>query len=130
VRLRNEVAIRGGAQRVDYVGVNRPSPARRVDVRISENVRDGVRHFRWRAQRVCVVPIREHLSMPTERAVHCAGDANRERLYSTCERHRIACLDNEVNMVALNREVHQPKSIPLASRPDRVKNQSAARSAA
>ena len=60
-----------------------------------------------------MVPVGEDFSAPPEHAIDCPRRANRKRLDSPRQRHRIRRLDNQVEVIALHREVYDAKPIPL-----------------
>jgi len=69
-----------------------------------------------------MVAIRKHLPAALERAIHGSCDADGESLDPTGERNRVARLDDEVQVVALNCEVHEPEPVPLPASADRLED--------
>ena len=118
MRLRDEMAIRRGGQRIDGIRSNRVAAPRRVDVRIPEHVRYRVGGFPRRPERVRVVAVGEHRTAPLQDPVDRLRDADRQCLHPPRERHRVARLDDDVEMVGLHGEVHDPESVALEHRPD------------
>src|SRR5712691_8749838 len=101
------------------------TPARSMNVRVSQHVRDGGGSLGGRAQHVCMVAIRKHLPAALERAIHGSCDADGESLDPAGERNRVACLDDQVHVVALYREVHEAKPLPLPAGAYRVEDHTA-----
>jgi hypothetical protein len=77
---------------------------------ILDHVPDRIRHFPQRLHDMCVEAICEYLSDPSGDPVEGAREANREPLDGAREHRRVIGLDDEVQMVPLNRVVHDPHS--------------------
>src|SRR3989442_11846019 len=72
-----------------------------------------------------MVAIRKHLPAALEGPIHASCDADGESLDPAGERNGVACLDDEVHVVALYREVHEAKPLPLPAGAHRVEDHSA-----
>jgi hypothetical protein len=59
-----------------------------------------------------VVPIAEHISFATGDTVNGSSQADRDSDKTSRKRGLVVCFDDEVNVIALNRKVHDAK--PLA----------------
>jgi hypothetical protein len=81
-----------------------------VPASIQEDVRDRVTHLAWRAKDVAVVAVREHGSAPSEDPVHGSRKARTEGLHSRRQMLVVGCLDDHVNVVRLDRVVHEPEA--------------------
>ena len=62
-------------------------------------------------------PVREHRPPPPEHAPHGMRDADRHRLHPAREDARVLRLDDQVQVIALDRVVHDPEPGPAAQRP-------------
>ena len=83
---------------------------------VREDVVDCVLHFANGTQDVHVEPFGKYLSAAAESAVEGLGDPDGEPLDASRERGAIVGLRDEVEVVALHREVHDAKVVPLAGR--------------
>jgi hypothetical protein len=81
---------------------------------VHEYVDDRVAHFARGRQRTCMVPIAPNAASPDDHAVHGARQADAQSDDATGEGDLVTRLDEQVDVVALNREVQDSK--PAASR--------------
>ena len=70
-----------------------------------QDVADRVRHLPWRRERARVVPVREHRTAPSRQRIEALRDANGQPLHSAGQALRAFCLDDEMNVISLNRIV-------------------------
>jgi hypothetical protein len=89
---------------------------------IVEDVDEGASDLERRAKSPRVVPLREDGAAAIEVAVQAARQANREPLHRARERAMVCGFRNEMNMIRLHREVHEPRTVALACRAERPKN--------
>jgi len=78
---------------------------------------NGVTDLGGRAQHARVIAIVEHAAFAPHHPVESLGDADREALDRAGERARVGCLDHEVNVVALNRELDDADVEAIATFP-------------
>jgi hypothetical protein len=76
---------------------------------IHQHVHDGVAGLARRGQRAGVVAVSPHGAIASERVVDCAGRADGEAPRSAGQRPLILGLHQEMQVVALDREVHDPE---------------------
>ena len=81
-----------------------------------EHVADRPPHLRQRLQFPRKVVVGEDAPRAFRDAVHCPRDAHRQTLHPARERDLVHRLDDEVEVVALHREVDQPEAGPCAAR--------------
>ena len=82
---------------------------------VAEQVADGVRHLSRRAQGARVVAVSENRPAATGEAVEQPGEAGREALHRLREAGSAFRLDDEVQVIALNRVMHEAKAEPIAA---------------
>jgi hypothetical protein len=73
---------------------------------VVQHVHQSIAHFARRSQHAVVVALREHGTAQPERTVHCPRDPRSDRHHPAPERLRPVRLDQQVHVVALEREVH------------------------
>lgn len=78
--------------------------------RVQQHVAKRVVDLARRRQKAQMVAIREDLSSTPRDAIHGAGDSARDRFHAAAERTSIACLDDEMGVIALEGVVHEPKA--------------------
>src|SRR6185295_16961277 len=71
-----------------------------------------------RTQHVRVIPVRKDLPAPSGNAVDGASDANAQALHPPRQALRAVGLDQEVEVISLQGEVHDPHPEPLLALPD------------
>jgi hypothetical protein len=79
---------------------------RQVLARIREHVDQRVPHHAGRRECERVVAVRPQRTAAPERTIDAERAADREAAHAATERGGVACLDDEVHVVALHREVH------------------------
>jgi len=94
-RVRIEVGVRG-VQRPRVLAV--PAP-------VVHDVRERISRLPRRRDRRAVISKLEHLSPTAETAVDCFGDVDRERLHPSAQRALALRLDEQVQVVVLDRGV-------------------------
>jgi hypothetical protein len=73
---------------------------------VVENIRQRVARVASRLDLRCLIPIRENLAAAAIARVDCARRVDREALHAACECARIGGLDEQVQMIALDRQVN------------------------
>src|SRR5712691_10388771 len=101
----------GGRARIDALWRD---VCAQVVAEVLQDVADGVLHFAARFQGPGVIPVREHLAGAPRSSVECARDADGESLDALCQARRAIGLDDKVEMVSLDGEVHDAEPEPLA----------------
>jgi hypothetical protein len=86
---------------------------------IQQHIAKGPAHFTRRLQRTRVIAIREQPTAPPQPAIDRLGDANRKPLHPARERAAITGFRQQVQVVALNREMDQPEAKASASATER-----------
>ena len=79
---------------------------------IHQHVHDGVAGLARRGQRAGVVTVAPHGALAGEGVVDCVGRPDGEATRSAGQRPLILGLDHEMQVVALDREVHDPEVGP------------------
>ena len=79
---------------------------------IHQDVHDGMAGLAWRGQRTGVVAVAPHGALAGESVVDCAGRPDGEATRSAGQRSLILGLHEEMQVVALDREVHDPEVGP------------------
>ena len=69
-----------------------------------------------------MIAIGEHLAAPRESPIDGLGDANGEALHAASERPPVVRLDDEVQVVRLHAEVHEPEPEALGACPEGAKH--------
>lgn len=103
-------AVLVGSACVDLVATSE-----RMHEEVAENVRDRACYLRWSAQDVSVVAIGEDPAFSAHQPVQPAGDPDRETLQAASQSRCVRCLDDQVKMVALHREVDEAETEPVAA---------------
>jgi len=79
--------------------------------RILQYVAERVARLRWRREDLHVVAVVEHAARATEVTVEAARHPHRPALNASRERGRVARLADQVDVIALDRELADPKLI-------------------
>ena len=79
---------------------------------VLKHVHECVPHFTGRREVARMVAIRPDTSMTPQRPIHGFRDADGETLDSASKRDGIVALDQQVNVVRLDAEVHETKPAP------------------
>jgi len=77
---------------------------------VEQDVAEREPHFSWRLQRSRVVAVGKKAPFSRQLAIDGASDTNRETLNSAGERSAVTRLCNQVQVIALHREVHERKT--------------------
>jgi len=77
---------------------------------ILQDVNECVADLEGRLQRAGMKSIRPNLSAPAERTVDRLGDADGEPLDTTAEGDEPVAFDEQMDVIALHAEVHDPES--------------------
>jgi len=93
---------------------------------VLEHVPDGVRGLPHRLQDVRVIAVREHLPRPPSEAVQGARQTNRKTLNGARERAWLLAFDNQVQVIALDRVVHDAHPKAVIHRSQRVLDRASA----
>jgi hypothetical protein len=109
----------------------RTAALRKMATRIQKDVRQCVPHFPRRPENVHVESICQDRTSPLEDSVHGSREPRTDRFHARSEIARARRLDDRVQMVVLNRVLHEAKPPPvtrrgeaaleLADQPDRAK---------
>jgi hypothetical protein len=83
-------------------------------------VEEGEARGTWGGQCASVVAVGEYSASAIEGTVDGARHANGQALHASRERAAIRRLDDEMKVVALHRELHQPKAEALATLRERA----------
>jgi hypothetical protein len=90
-----------------------------VLARVVEHVRERVANLARRAQDVLVITVAEESAPSPPQSVQALRDADREPVNAARERAPIARLADQVDVIALRRVVHDPKTIARARERER-----------
>ena len=63
-----------------------------------------------------MVAIRKHGARALKHAIHGSGESRPDRLHSAPERTLVACFDDQVSMIALERVMDEPEALPITRR--------------
>ena len=125
VRLRHQRRTRrqgGGAVGVHEVRPDRPALPPRVLGEVVNRVADREAHLARRAQPARVVAVGEHRPAPAKDAVQPPRHAHLEPLHRPPERDLVGRLDDEVEVIALHREMNEPEAEADAPQLERARN--------
>ncbi len=93
-------------------GVDGVAPPLRVRSEVAQHVRERPVYLGRRPEDMGVIAIREDRALAPHEAVHPDGDAARQRLHAARERRAVVRLDEEMQVVSLDGEVHDPDVRP------------------
>jgi hypothetical protein len=85
---------------------------RQVLASIREHVHESVAHHAWRRECERVIAVRPESAAAAERTIDAERTADREAAHAATQRSGVACLGDEMQVVALHREVHDAKVRP------------------
>lgn len=91
-----------------------------MPARIVQDVGEGVAYLARCFQRSVVEAIAEHPASPVPQSIEPSCDANQESLHAARETRSMLSFDDEVQVVRLDREVNQPKAVPVATLRKRI----------
>jgi hypothetical protein len=99
------------------IGAGRPGQviALRVDGPVLEHVPHRLERLARRAEQVCVVAVRKDRAAPVHDLVEGARHAHLQALHRAPERDSVRSLYDQVDVVALDREVDEAEAETLAS---------------
>ena len=86
-----------------------PAAAHTVLAPILKNIDQPVAHLSRRPQHAAVVAICQDAPPAAQPAVDCLCEPDGQALHSPCKRPRLFCLDEEMDVVHLDGELHHPK---------------------
>jgi hypothetical protein len=95
-----------GAGRIGLIAAH---ATRAVLPGVAQHVRERVPHLAWRGQQTGVVALGDHAAAPVPHAVGRASDPDGQRAHAATQAISAFGLDNEVDVVALNRVLHEPE---------------------
>lgn len=87
---------------------------------VAEDVREGIPDRARTEQDMRVVALPEHAPLALPQPVEASSDAGRQPVHASPERPGPVALAEEVQMVALDRSVDDPKAILLTTRLERT----------
>jgi len=90
-----------------------------VLVPVAMHVLQRAPHLLEAAQDVRVITVGKDLPAPPELAIDGFGDANREPLHPARQATLVLRLEQQVNVIALDRELHEPHAEPLTPMEER-----------
>ena len=89
---------------------------------ILQDVYERMTNGAWGRQRAGMIPVEPDPPPPTKRTVHDLREANGESLNTALEYQGCVCLNEQVDVIALDAEVKHSEALglgPLQHRPDR-----------
>jgi hypothetical protein len=110
-------------RRGQRIGARARGP-RPVLASVAEHVPQGIPHLQRRAQDAVVVAVGEDAAEPPPQAIQRSSHANRQALHPARHRGPAAPLGEQVHVIRLHAEVHQPEPRALATRHDRSAHRS------
>jgi len=91
-----------------------------VLARVAQDVAQRVPHLARRTEDVLVVTIGEDAASPLPESIQRSGHANGEPLHAARQRCPACAFSEQVQMIGLHAEVHQPEARTTTSRGDRA----------
>jgi hypothetical protein len=91
-----------------------------VLARVPEHVAESVPHLARRREHALVEAIGEHLALPRHHAIDRPRDPDREPLHAPRQRLLARRLGDQVNVVALHRDVDEAGAEPILRAPQRT----------
>ena len=82
--------------------------------RVQEQIGERLADFTRRMQCANVIAAKKHRADAPEEAIHAARDTCRDRLHAAAESLSVPCLDDQVQVIALDRELRDAEVGALA----------------
>jgi hypothetical protein len=90
---------------------------------ILQHVQERSPYLERRAKRPGMVPVAKERTSAAHACVQATGQTHRESLHRARKRASVSGLDEEMDMVRLNRELHEACSEPVSCCPERGKDE-------
>jgi hypothetical protein len=78
---------------------------------ILKNVDDAVSDLQWGAKRTCMVAIGKDAARAVKQSIHRSRHPDAEPRSASGKRPLVVRLDEEMDVIRLNREMHEPEPI-------------------